>query len=712
MNQLQSVSEWIDSARQRSAALDTDADALQAAVAGLVAQSRRLAQAQSAGASVALYGHSQAAKAHLLTALCGNDSGRLTVRPGAKALDYFSHINPGHQLTRMALRFSHRHATSDEAFPLRLVLISESELVQLFIVHAQSQADLRVVERSVIEARLHAWRALRQTQIVPGLDASDVASIARFWRGVVPSSRQQIDDNLWSQFADLLPSLDLTTRASAWSLLWGEQQELTQQWLALAHVLHQTGNARELAAPLSLLVDQFALPAEGFLTAESDAEDDVVVHPWSEDPQHKAISLPGSTLALLTCELILPLESGALAQVDIIDIPAPAPQNAPPLWLSKCRWLLDRYRQHLQPDVLVICNAIDERARTPAMAKTLRQWVDETQSDEEASLPGLVWAITPQDERFTRKRNLDEGIQQLLGKPGQRWGTLQALDASSVQRLVEWLSQATSPALRHARLEALSARYQQQLQALMQPWRAKTDDTANTSIADMLKTLQRHASVQGEMLAGLLPDITLFEEIWHVQLPREEKVNGLFNEAIDLFAPDNVATSVYDRGENIGHRAHAIWVKHLRQWSRRNENAQRLALTPAILQQLTDCLITTSYRLDLPGQLQAAMQNDRARAAQLQAVVGNFITWLGYADVPLAQRPASRIAKDSVVFAPTEAIAMTRVDRLAEQPVHAATRYVYDWLVALYTRASENQGYQHPFDVTPADRERLQALLP
>lgn len=712
MNQLQSVSEWIKSARQRSAALDTDADALQTAVAGLIAQSRMLAQAQSTGASVALYGHSQAAKAHLLTSLCGNDSGRLTVRPGAKALDYFSHINPGHQLTRMALRFSHRHAAPDEAFPLRLVLISESELVQLFIVHAQSQADLRVVERSVIEARLHAWRALRQTQIVPGLDASDVASIARFWRGVVPSSRQQIDDNLWSQFADLLPSLDLTTRASAWSLLWGEQQELTQQWLALAHVLHQTGNARELAAPLSLLVEQFALPAEGFLTAESDAEDDVVVHPWSEDPQHKAISLPGSTLALLTCELILPLESGALAQVDIIDIPAPAPQNTPPLWLSKCRWLLDRYRQHLQPDVLVICNAIDERARTPAMAKTLRQWVDETQSDEEASLPGLVWAITPQDERFTRKRNLDEDIQQLLGKPGQRWGTLQALDASSVQRLVEWLSQATSPALRHARLEALSARYQQQLQALMQPWRAKTDDTAKTSIADMLKTLQRHASVQGEMLAGLLPDITLFEEIWHVQLPREEKVNGLFDEAIDLFAPDDVATSVYDRGENIGQRAHAIWVKHLRQWSRRNENAQRLALTPAILQQLTDCLITTSYRLDLPGQLQAAMQNDRARAAQLQAVVGNFITWLGYADVPLAQRPASRIAKGSVIFAPTEAIAMTRLDRLAEQPVHAATRYVYDWLVALYTRASENQGYQHPFDVTPADRERLRALLP
>jgi hypothetical protein len=61
-----------------------------------------------------------------------------------------------------------------------------------------------------------------------------------------------------------VPSLDLSTRASVWSLLWGEQQELTQQWLKLAHVLHQTSHASELAAPLSLLVDTLACRAKGF----------------------------------------------------------------------------------------------------------------------------------------------------------------------------------------------------------------------------------------------------------------------------------------------------------------------------------------------------------------------------------------------------------------------------------------------------------------
>lgn len=711
MNQLQSVSEWIESTRQRSALLDNDADALQMGIATLSAQSGRLAHTQKSAASVALYGHSQAAKAHLLAMLCANERGRLTVSPGEKILDYFSHINPGHLLTRMALRFSPHHATPDEKFPLRLGLISEAELVQLFIVHAGAQAASRSVDRAVIEARLHSWRALRQPHSVPGLQASDVAAIARFWRGVVPSSVQHIDDTLWYQFADLLPFLDLSTRASAWSLLWGEQQGLTQQWLALAQVLHQTGNARELAAPLSLLVDAFALPAEGFLVAESEAEGEVVVHAWTDNARRNAISLPIATLSLLTCELVLPCEHGALPGVDIIDIPAPVPQSMPPLWVSKCRWLLDRYRQHLQPDVLVVCNAVAERSQTPLAAAAFRQWVDETQPAQDASLPGLVWAITPQDDRFTRKRNLDEAVQQLLGNPGQRWGTLQALDAASVQRLLEWLAQATSLPLREARLQLLSERYQHQLRALMLPWLTAQGNMTDTDLAEMVKELQRHVSVQGEILADLLPDVTLFDALWHVQLSREEKVSELFNEVIDLFAEDTSMPQGSDVAQTTGQRAHLLWVQYLRQWSRQQDTARRLGLTPVTLQRLADCLIVTSYRLDLAGKLQEAIHLDRPCGAQLQAVVGNFIAWLGYTDVLPEQRPASRIAKGSVIFAPTTANLMVRLDRLGEQPVHAATRYVYDWLVALYTRATENQHYLNPLDITPADREQLKTWL-
>jgi len=455
----QALTTWINDNRQHAPLLDDDADALLARLTTAAAEESALQQAADAPCTVGLYGHSQAAKAHLLNALCGSGNGRVNVRPGEKTLDYFTHINPGHGVTSMALRFTHHLAPMDEGFPLCLRIISEAELVQIFIAHALSQPDLRAVDKAVIEDRVAKWRALRQPNAVPGITAEEIGAIARFWRAAVPSSQQQMDDALWYQFACLLPALDLSARASAWSLLWGEQQELTQQWLTLAHTLHQTGNAQELAAPLSLLVDTFALPTDGFLTpsesANGEIHDEVVVHPWSNDRLHNAVSIPLTTLTLITRELVLPVENAVLAAVDILDIPAPGPQEGQPLWRSKCRWLLESYRQRLQPDVLMICNATLERAATASTARALLSWVKETQSGQETALPGLVWAITPQDARFTHAQNLDEAIQQLIGKPGQHWGTLQALDASSLQRLLEWLAQATSPALRQQRMHCV-----------------------------------------------------------------------------------------------------------------------------------------------------------------------------------------------------------------------------------------------------------------
>lgn len=716
----QALTAWINENRQQSPLLDDDADALLARLTAAAAEENVLREAVDAPCTVGLYGHSQAAKAHLLAALCGNGTGRLNVRPGEKTLDYFTHINPGHALTSMALRFSQHVLPMDEGFPLCLRIISEAELVQIFIAHAHQQPDLRAVDKSVIENRVAKWRALRQPNAVPGITAEEIGGIARFWRSVVPSSQQHMDDALWYQFACLLPSLDLSARASAWSLLWGEQQELTQQWFSLAHTLHQTGNAAELAAPLSILVDTFALPTDGFLTpAVADGEaihDEVVVHPWSNDQLHNAVSIPLDTLALITRELVLPVENSVLPSVDFLDIPAAGPQDGQPLWRSKCRWLLENYRQRLQPDVLMICNATLERSETAATARALVNWVKETQSGQDTALPGLVWAITPQDARFTLAQNLDETVQQLIGKPGQNWGTLQALDASSLQRLLEWLAQATAPALRQQRLAALNERHQRALRDLLQPWvvSAEKDAATQRTLAEsVVRELQGQASRHGELLEGLLPDMQQFDALWKVQQPREEKVSGLFNEAIDLFAESAESAEPQALSKDVGQQAHALWVNHVRQWSRNDDNAARLGLSPAALRQMAEIVIVSSYRLNLPEQLQKIMQRDTACAAQLHAAIGNFVAWLGYASVPQENRPASRVQKDSTIFA-TAAVGVseTRLTRLSEQPVHAATRYVYDWLVALYNRAIENIGYTHPLDVSPAARQQLKTLLP
>lgn len=709
---------WINETRQHAPMLDNDADALLARLNAARAREEALDRALVSRSSIGLYGHSQTAKAHLLASLCGSGDERLNVTPGQRTFDYFSHINPGHAPTNMAVRFSRSSGEiADEAFPLRLRLVTEAELVQLFIARTTLDPQIRAVDKSVIEARLEKWRALRQPQSVPGMTEQEVATIARFWQSRVPAAKQQIDDVLWHQFALLIPSLDLSTRASVWSLLWGEQQELTQQWLKLAHVLHQTGHASALAAPLSLLVDSFGLPCEGFLThgAFVPEAQETLLHPINNGELLNAISLPVDVLACLSRELVLPVESCALDNVDIIDIPAITEENTPLMTQAKCQWLLEHYRQQIQPDVLVICNATAHHQQTAKTARLLQNWVKETQPVEESALPGLVWAITPHDARFTTKQNLDEAVQQLLGQPGLRWGTLQALDSHSMQRVIEWLSQATLPAQRQQRLQTLKSVLQQSLSALMRPYIGPLtrDPIAERAQAEkMVRTLQGSAARHGELLEGLLPPLKAFETLLTVHQPREEQVNGLFNDVIDLFAEDAQENPGVLQTKDKARMAHSVWVNHLRQWSRNDAAAARLGLDAGVLQQIADVLIVTSYRLNLPQQLQRIVETDKSSAAQLHAAIGNFIGWLGYELTPVAERPASRIRKGQAIFVtPVVSSALPRLTRLGEQPVHAATAYVYDWLVALYTRAIENVDYQCPYDVQPDARKALSALL-
>jgi len=710
---------WINETRLNAPALDNDADSLLTRVYALQAREQAIERALHRQSSIGLYGHSQEAKAHLLLSLCGSGNGRLNVAPGQRTFDYFSHINPGHALTNMAVRFTRVNVDiADEAFPLRLSLVTEAELVQLFITRASQHPQITAVEKSVIEARLEKWRGLRQPQAVPGICAQEVAAIARFWQSTVPGTKQQIDDALWHQLALLVPSLDLSTRASVWSLLWGEQQALTQQWLALAQVLHQTSHAGELAAPLSLLVDKVGLPGEGFLTCGAFAEpeaQETLLHPLHNGEMLNAISIPVDVLAFLTRELALPVENSALDKVDIIDIPVFSDQDTDPLTQAKNQWLLEHYRQQLQPDVLVICNATALHEQTAKKASVLLKWVKETQPAEESALPGLVWAITPHDARFTTRQNLDEAVQHLLGKPGLRWGTLQALDGHSMQRVIEWLSQATLASQRHTRLRTLQTLLKHELSTLMQSYLdplVQEPDARRSQAESMVRTLQASAARHGELLEGLLAPLTAFETLLAVQQPREEQVNGLFNDTIDLFGENVLQRAEPFQTKDKARLAHKVWINHLRQWSRNDAAAARLGLEPAILQQIADVLIATSYRLNLPLQLQSIVESDKSRAAHLHAVMGNFIGWLGYDQTPVAQRPASRIRKGQAIFVtPVVSSETPRLTRLGEQPVHAATAYVYDWLVALYSRAIENIDYQHPHDVQPDARQALQALL-
>jgi hypothetical protein len=85
--------------------------------------------------------------------------------------------------------------------------------------------------------------------------------------------------------------------------------------------------------------------------------------------------------------------------------------------------------------------------------------------------------------------------------------------------------------------------------------------------------------------------------------------------------------------------------------------------------------------------------------------MGNFIGWLGYDQTPVAHVRQAASARGRQSSLRRWSAAPSLADASGEQPVHAATAYVYDWLVALYSRAIENIDYQHPHDVQPDARQ-------
>ncbi|MCL7680082.1 virulence factor SrfC family protein, partial [Klebsiella pneumoniae] len=83
---------------------------------------------------------------------------------------------------------------------------------------------------------------------------------------------------------------------------------------------------------------------------------------------------------LLCAELTLPLATPSVPEgVDLLDIPGATLHQNDSLNASKIAFLLDYYRQHQQPDVLMVCNAVQRRADIAPVARALLRWVNATQ---------------------------------------------------------------------------------------------------------------------------------------------------------------------------------------------------------------------------------------------------------------------------------------------------------------------------------------------
>jgi len=699
--------------------------------------------------ALGFYGQSQAGKNHLISALAADENGKLNTALDGDASEGLSRLI-GQPSGVVVTRYSHQAVTEDPDHPVRLQLLTEIEVVKvLATVGLMDSGPGIVTDRKTYDDRLESLQLLRQPAPLTGISGDDMVALWDYLtrqRGLHTSP--WFNDRFWLAAIDLAPFLRIDDRARLFSLLWGDNVDLSATYRQLAHELQTLKGAFDVLAPQAIL--------------SPTPDDEVRVRPLLAEKPGEPIALATEVVWLLAAELLVPLPGSSrrpkLAQVDLLDFPV-APDESANLdnhenlspWLSalmaaKRIYLLARYTERRELCLLMICNAAGQKSAVKDVGHALAYWVAQTQGAAPLSgahrKPRLIWVLTPFDQHNSHGRHHDAAVQRLVGSPGDAWGTMLTLDAGGLDRMADYLAAELSLDAKFGRLNHRFGELRRELtDNLLGRWcppSAATDSLAKPQIAEtLLKVLQTRAGVHGELLEKLLPTRDDLRPLYllapnvtvHSQepmpganiAPRQDNPSfgvGVFIDLLDegpLDAHQAIPTGQtagldanddYERA--FARRVMHYWINYLRNLPDNRPLATLLGLSKAQLEMLMEEFITAAYRLKLSETLMRALIDDGIagsaeskadrQVAQTLTVLGDFIAWLGFQGKDTSQRPDSRVNPGHKIFeriaiAPQDWGNSQRLTRLSPAPVNTTAYYIFDWLVGLKTLIIQNAGY-------------------
>ena len=768
--------QWIESNRSQSPRLNMEADRLKLKLRRQRHKAENLAISASQNPGIGLYGYSQAGKSYLLNALAAGENGRLESLLGDRVLDYFSHINPSSQASTLVTRFSRQSESADSQWPVQLALLNEAELIKIAALDAATQGSRAEWDQQQILTHLHSLSLHRQPEAIDGLTGDDVVAIWDMLARTDAKADRLRALHFWPTAVELAPYLGIDDRARLFSILWNEASHATAFYRHFAHVLQQLEGATQLLAPLSVLVDDHLLPADGImspitLTADYETESrgqSLSVRPLHQGVAGQPVEISLVELTVLTAELLLPLMSAPqealFEQVDLLLFPTQADARelgtthsllSPGLLHAKNAGLLERYTENQQVNSLLVCTAAGNRDAVKSVSKALDNWVKQTQG-ENAQIrsqrkPGLIWALTPFDQRITHSEHFDETVQRHVGTPGDAWGTMLAMDKRGIERMASWLTAEVTPANKLARLSEQRDELRRVLaDNLLGSWLPSSSEqelAQKQKIAEsLLKALQTRAGVHGELLERLLPareDLRrLYLQQFEVQPTASVTSSGATAPAltetfgigisIDLFSDEPLDAPVEGQHANqqpaaetdFARQTQHYWINHLRGLPDNAPLVDLLGIGKPGVEMLVEEVITAGVRMDVAGMLSGVLEETQqsVAASESQAdrqvsrvltVMGDFVAWLGFLEIEESQRPDSRINRGHKIFAkpPKNWSSSQRLTKLTLTPANNTAFYIYDWLVALNDVIIQNAGYSAGREIPLAQREKLGEIL-
>ncbi|WP_438918616.1 putative virulence factor [Kosakonia cowanii] len=333
----------------------------------------------------------------------------------------------------------------------------------------------------------------------------------------------------------------------------------------------------------------------------------------------------------------------------------------------------------------------------------------------------------------------DEAVNRYIASPDEAWDAMLELNDGGMRRMADYLSTIARPEVKLERIaEQLQEIRDELIEGGLGNWYqpdGEEDAAKKAQIArDILDVLKKRSGMHGELLLRLVPTRRDLQALYLQQttLPVQEEAPeelDIFDIGVGAaFGAEAPAATTYSHEIAFAHQSVQHWINHLRGLSESPALLNYINLPRPIIDALADELITALLRLRVEEKLVEAMTNTEQAGVLLEQMVdrqvsrilhvmGDFITWLGYLEMPAAKRPTRLNMPDQHIFTrPSQCDSVVwkddeRLARLTPQQLNYTAMFIIDWLVGLESLITENAGHSAGREISVAQNEKLGAII-
>lgn len=371
--------------------------------------------------------------------------------------------------------------------------------------------------------------------------------------------------------------------------------------------------------------------------------------------------------------------------------------------------------------------------------------------------PGLFSSVTTDEshgeigfapgepDRLARQKGLfleAENVARYIRDPGAAWDAVLKLNDGGMERLAAYLAQVALPEVKLARIDEQITRLTDELVAhRLGPYffaeGAGEVERKKRLAARVSQTISDRADSFGTLLGALQPSP---EQMRRLYLRPDPAGDGAGEPIADSPAGSRRAALVRlptlsrasqqgapppalsGRAPTFARAVMSEWIRQLRALPESADMRRHLALPEDVLQAVTDELVTAADRARVEERLVEVLRplEEKRSTTRIgivdqqvllaRTVIDDFIDWLGYADVPLADRPYSPL-DGRRLFEPPPPIPADALPSLAHQEFPYTGTYIVEWLEAFRELAIGNAGHSAGREINPEQNQRLGEIL-